>query len=158
MHSCAHLTVVVVLLQEEDAALLLQWKPQMLRVLLQHAQHLRASILAESLLQRLLQQQEVQVPQERQEQQEPQDVVELLLRQLVDWLQQHCTHLDDERHAELQEQHQQQEHQQQQQQQKELRIPLPVLLDVACGFVDAFLPVSDSAGLGFMVWHLGIGI
>ncbi|XP_026191117.1 uncharacterized protein LOC34624299 [Cyclospora cayetanensis] len=116
-------------LREEDAALLLQWRPQLLHVLLQHAQHFRASVLAESLL-------------HLQQQQQPKqgDVIELLLRQLVEWLQeQHCNEIETEQQQHL---HGLQLQQQQQQQQREPPIPLPVLLDVACGFVDAFLPAS----------------
>ena len=134
----AAVTASVGCAQEEDAALLLQWRPQLLQALLQHAQHFRASVLAASLLQL-----------QTQQQQQQQNVVEQVLRQLIEWLQQqHCSGLESDQHTELEALQQQQ--QQQQQQEEAPAIPLPVLLDVSCGFVDAFLPVRVE-GLGFRV-------
>ena len=136
--AAAAVTASVGCAQEEDAALLLQWRPQLLQALLQHAQHFRASVLAASLLQLQTQQQ----------QQQQQNVVEQVLRQLIEWLQQqHCSGLESDQHTELEALQQQQ---QQQQQEEAPAIPLPVLLDVSCGFVDAFLPVRVE-GLGFRV-------
>lgn len=129
-------------LQEENAALLVQWRPQLLRVLLRHAQHFQASLLAESLLHLQTQQ--------KQKQNMQRNVAESLLRQLVDWLQQqYCKDVGPEQQSEGFSQQQLER-----KQQEEPPLPLAVLLDLARGFIDAFLPVGaiQMPVLGFTAW------
>lgn len=129
-------------LQEENAALLVQWRPQLLRVLLRHAQHFQPSLLAESLLHLQTQQ--------KQKQHLQQNAAESLLRQLVDWLQQqYCKDVGLEQRLEGFSQQQLE-----QKQQEEPPLPLAVLLDLARGFIDAFLPVGgiQMPVLGFTAW------